>query len=106
MATETQRSYIKDLSVQKLKEFKEFKEMLYANEIVEKSAETVANADSIDAILDATTDLQASKMIEALLAKKEPIRSKVYSRKRTERTIELLDKIKARADEWDYNELH
>lgn len=106
MATETQRSYIKDLSVLKLKEFKEFKEMLYANGIVEKSSKTVANADSVDAILDATTDLQASKMIDALLARKEPVRTRAYSTKRTERVIELLDKIKARADDWDYNELH
>lgn len=106
MATDVQRSYIKDLSVLKLKEFKEFKEMLYANNIVSPEAETVGNAESVDDILDATTDLQASKMIEALLAKKEPVRSKVYSRKRTERAIELLDKIKARADDWDYNELY
>lgn len=106
MATDTQRSYIKDLSVQKLKEFKEFKEMLYANGIVEKSSETVANADSVDAILDATTDLQASKMIDALIAKKEPVRSKTYSLKRTERVIELIDKIKKRADDWSYDELH
>ena len=33
MATDVQRSYIKDLSVLKLKEFKEFKEMLYANAV-------------------------------------------------------------------------
>lgn len=105
MATETQRSYIKDLSVLKLKEFKEFKEMLYANDIVEKSSETVANADSIDAILDATTDLQASKMIDALLAKKEPIRSKTYSANRSLKTIEGLDKILDKVKGWNFNEL-
>lgn len=105
MATEVQRSYIKDLAVQRLKEFKEFKEMLYANEIVGRDAETVGNAQSVDAILDATTDAQASQMIEALLAKKVPVRSKVYSRKRSEKTIELLDKIKARARSWTFNEL-
>ena len=105
MATDTQRSYIKDLSVQKLKEFKEFKEMLYANEIVEKTAETVANADSIDAILDATTDLQASKMIEALLAKKEPIRTKTYSKNRSLKTIEGLEDIKAKVRSWNFDEL-
>jgi hypothetical protein len=105
MATETQRSYIKDLSVQRLKEFKEFKEMLYANDIVEKTSETVANADSVDAILDATTDLQASKMIEALLAKKEPVRSKTYSKTRSLKTIEGLDKIKEKVRSWNFNEL-
>jgi 2-hydroxy-3-keto-5-methylthiopentenyl-1-phosphate phosphatase len=105
MATDTQRSYIKDLSVQKLKEFKEFKEMLYANGIVEKSSETVANADSVDAILDATTDLQASKMIDALIAKKEPVRSKTYSQTRSLKTIEGLDKIKEKVRSWNFNEL-
>lgn len=105
MATDTQRSYIKDLSVQKLKEFKEFKEMLYANDIVERDSETVGQADSIDAILDATTDLQASKMIDALLAKKEPIRSKTYSRTRSMKTIEGLEEIKAKVRSWNFNEL-
>lgn len=105
MASPNQRSYIKDLAVLKLKEFKEFKEMLYANEIVDPTSQTVANADSIDAILDATTDFQASKMINALIARKEPVRSRTYSQKRSERVIDLLDKIKARVDEWDYYEL-
>ena len=105
MATETQRSYIKDLSVQRLKEFKEFKEMLYANEIVEKTSETVANAESIDAILDATTDLQASKMIDALLAKKVPVRSKTYSKTRSLKTINGLDEIKEKVRSWNFNEL-
>ena len=105
MATETQRSYIKDLSVQRLKEFKEFKEMLYANGIVEKSAKTVGEAESIDAILDATNDLQASKMIEALLAKKVPVRSKTYSNSRSMKSIEGLEKIKAKVRSWNFNEL-
>lgn len=105
MASPTQRSYIKDLAVDRLKEFKEFKEMLYANDIVSRDAETVKNADSVDAILDATTDLQASKMIDALIAKERPIRSRTYSQRRSERVIELLDKIKATADDWSYDEL-
>lgn len=105
MASPTQRSYIKDLAVDRLKEFKEFKEMLYANDIVSRDAETVKNADSVDAILDATTDLQASKMIDALVAKERPIRSRTYSQRRSERVIELLDKIKATADDWSYDEL-
>ena len=79
--------------------------MLYADGIVEQGSETVGNALSIDAILDATTDLQASKMIDSLIARKEPVRTKTYSKKRTERVIALLDKIKARADDWSYDEL-
>jgi predicted homoserine dehydrogenase-like protein len=102
MATSVQRSYIKDLAVQRLKEFKEFKEMLYANGIVSQDAETVANAESIDAILDATTDYQASQMIDALIARKPPVRSRAYSQKRAEKTIELLDKIKATARGWKF----
>lgn len=105
MATPTQRSYIKDLSVQRLKEFKEFKEMLYSNGIVSPDSETVKNAKSVDAILDATTDAQASKMIDVLIARQAPARARTYSQKRSERVIELLDKIKARADDWSYDEL-
>lgn len=105
MATETQRSYIKDLTVQRLKEFKEFKEMLYANDIVSRDAQTVANAQSVDAILDATTDEQASKMIAALLNKQIPVRNRTYSRKRSERVMELLDKVKKTANDWSYDEL-
>lgn len=105
MATPEQRSYIKDLAVIKLKEFKEFKEMLYANDIVSKDAETVKNAVSVDAILDATTDLQASKMIQVLQAKERPVRARTYSEKRARRVIELLDKVKATVDDWSYDEL-
>lgn len=105
MASDNQRSYIKDLAVLKLKEFKEFKEMLYANDIVDKDSQTVANAQSIDAILDATTDLQASKMIDALIAKKAPVRSRTYSTKRSNRTIELLEKIKETARGWKFDGL-
>lgn len=105
MATETQRSYIKDLTVQRLKEFKEFKEMLYAKNIVSRDANTVGDAQSVDAILDATTDEQASKMIAALLEKQIPVRSKVYSDKRSKRVIELLEKVKATANDWSYDEL-
>lgn len=105
MATPNQRSYIKDLAVLKLKEFKEFKEMLYANGIVERTSETVANADSVDAILDATTDLQASKMIEALQAKQVPVRVKTYSRKRYDKVVGLLGKVEETVDNWSYDEL-
>lgn len=105
MASQSQRSYIKDLAVLKLKEFKEFKEMLYAEEIVSRDAETVAAADSIDAILDATTDYQASRMIEALIARKEPVRSTSYAEKRSKRVIELLDKVKATVNDWSYDGL-
>lgn len=102
MATDVQRSYIKDLSVQKLKEFKEFKEMIYAAGIVDRDSKIVGEAQSIDAILDATTDYQASQMIDALIARKAPIRSRTYSQKRAERTIELLEKIKKTARGWRF----
>ena len=105
MASPNQRSYIKDLAVLKLKEFKEFKEMLWANGIVSPDAETVKNALSVDAILDATTDYQASQMIDVLQARQTPVRARTYSQKRSERVIELLDKIKAPADDWSYDGL-
>lgn len=105
MATETQRSYIKDLAVQRLKEFKEFKEMLYSKGIVSPTAQTVKNAQSVDAILDATTDDQASEMIAALLEKQIPARSRAFAQKRSERVISLLEKIKNTAENWSYDGL-
>lgn len=105
MASPNQRSYIKDLAVLKLKEFKEFKEMLYANDIVGVDSETVKNAKSVDEILDATTDLQASKMIGALQSRPMPVRVRAYSPKRSEEVIRLLDEIKATVNDWSYDEL-
>lgn len=105
MASPNQRSYIKDLAVLKLKEFKEFKEMLYANDIVGVDSETVKNAKSVDEILDATTDLQASKMIGVLQSRPKPVRVRAYSPKRSEEVIRLLDEIKATVNDWSYDEL-
>ena len=105
MATSNQRDYIKDLAVAKLKEFKEFKEMVRAKGIVGADAKTVDNAVSIDGILDVTTDLQASKIIEELEQRETPVRARAYSQKRSERVIELLDKVKATADDWSFDEL-
>lgn len=105
MASPNQRSFIKDLAVLKLKEFKEFKEMLYANDIVGVDSETVKNAKSVDEILDATTDLQASRMIETLQTRETPVRARAYSQKRSEEVIKLLEEIKATVNDWSYDEL-
>lgn len=105
MASPNQRSYIKDLAVLKLKEFKEFKEMLYANGIVGVDSEIVKNAKSVDEILDATTDKQASDMITILQAKETPARVRTYTQKRSEEVIKLLDEMKATINDWSYDEL-
>jgi hypothetical protein len=44
-------------------------------------------------------------MIEALLAKKEPIRTKTYSKNRSLKTIEGLEEIKAKVRSWNFDEL-
>lgn len=102
MATEAQNKYIADLVVLKTKEFKEVKELLLANSIVSDHAEIVNNAESIAQITDALTDLQASKFIEVLIATKEPERGTAYSQKRIEKTIEIIDDIKATINDWDF----
>lgn len=102
MANTIQRSYIKNLAVKKLKEFKEFKEMILSEGIVSADAKTVGEATTIDAILDATTDYQASKMIDALLARKEPVRSNTYSNRRATDVINKLEKIKETVSDWDF----
>lgn len=105
MATETQATYIADLAVMKTKEFKEVKELLTANQIIGADAEIVKNAQSIAEITGALTDLQASKLIDVLIATKAPERSNAYSKRRIETTIGALDGIKATIDDWGFDGL-
>ncbi len=102
MATQTQSKYISDLAVIKTKEFKEVKELLIANEIIGADAEIVKNAQSIAEINNALTDLQASKLIDVLIQTKPPARSRTYSDKRVQRTVALVDDIKATIDDWGF----
>lgn len=102
MASETQSKYIADLAVLKTKEFKEVKELLIANEIIGADAEIVKNAQTIAEITGALTDLQASKLIDALIAAKEPARGTAYSQKRIEKVTAILDSIKKDIDAWDF----
>lgn len=102
MATETQSKYIADLAVAKTKEFKEVKELLIANGIVGTDAEIVKNAQSMAEITAALTDLQASRLIDVLIQTKPPTRGRVYSEKRVQRTVALLDDIKSDIDNWGF----
>lgn len=102
MASEIQSKYIADLAVVKTKEFKEVKELLIANEIIGSDAEIVKTAQTIAEITHALTDLQASKLIDALIATKEPARGTAYSKKRIESVTNILDDIKKDIDAWDF----
>ena len=103
MSSQVQSSYIADLSVIKTKEFKEVKELIIAQGIVGEDAHIVENAQSIAEITNALTDLQASKLIDALLAAKEPARATAYSQKRIDKASRLLDDVKATIDSWDFS---
>lgn len=102
MASETQNKYIADLAVKKTKEFKEVKELLIASGIVGENAETVKNAETIAAINNALTDLQASQFIDLLIKTKEPTRDTSYSQKRIKKVTEILDSIKKDIAAWDF----
>ena len=102
MASQTQSKYIADLAVAKTKEFKEVKELLIANEIIGADAEIVKSAQTIAEITNALTDLQASKLIDALIATKEPQRGTAYSKKRIDKVTLILDDIKNEIDAWDF----
>lgn len=102
MASETQSKYIADLAVAKTKEFKEVKELLIANEIIGADAEIVKTAQTIAEITHALTDLQASKLIDALIAAKEPVRGTAYSKKRIVTLTNILDDIKKDIEAWDF----
>ena len=100
MSTKTQSSYINDLAVQKTKEFKEVKELIIANGI--SSGDIVKNAQSLAEITNALTDFQASKLIDALIAKEEPKRERLFAQKRVEKANELLDSIKKDIENWGF----
>jgi len=102
MSSQTQSKYIADLAVAKTKEFKEVKELLKANEIIGADATIVDNAQTIAEITNALTDLQASKLIDALIATKEPARGTAYSKKRIDKVTLILDDIKNEIDAWDF----
>ncbi|WP_438980201.1 hypothetical protein [Polynucleobacter sp.] len=102
MANEKQSKYISDLAVAKTKEFKEVKELLKANEIIGADATIVDNAQTIAEITGALTDMQASKLIDALIATKAPERGTAYSKKRIDSVTTLLDDIKKDIDAWDF----
>lgn len=102
MATELQKTYIADLAVKKTKEFKEVKELLVSSGIVKDTSETVMQAQSIAEITNALDDGQASRFIDVLITTKEPARGRVYSQRRIESAIKLVDDIKATIDDWGF----
>jgi len=105
MATADQSKYIADLAVKKTKEFKEVKELLIANDIIGADAEIVLSAQTIAEITHALTDLQASKFIDTLNAAKTPERGSVYSKKRVEKTIDMVEDITATIGDWGFDGL-
>lgn len=106
MASESQNKYIADLAVKKTKEFKEVKELLMSSGIVGEQAETVKDAQTIAAINNALTDLQASQFIDLLIKTKEPTRDTSYSQKRIQKVTDILDSIKKEVDAWDFPDAH
>lgn len=105
MSTPAQSEYIRDLAVQKTKEFKEVKELIIANEIVKEGSEIVGNAINIAEITNALTDLQASKLIDVLNKTKAPVRGSKYSDKRVEKISNLVEDIINDIEDWDFNGL-
>jgi hypothetical protein len=102
MSSLDQSKYIADLVVLKTKEFKEVKELLLSNEIITADAEIVKTAQSIDEITHALTDQQASRLIDVLVATKEPARGRVYSKKRVEQASGLVEDIKSTIAGWTF----
>ncbi len=102
MSSLDQSKYIADLVVLKTKEFKEVKELLLSNEIISADAELVKTAQSIDEIAHALTDQQASRLIDVLVATKEPARGRVYSKKRVEQASGLVEDIKSTIAGWTF----
>lgn len=102
MATQEQSSYINDLAVMKLKEFKEFKELIFSREIASENAELIKNAKSVAEITNYLTDWQSSKLITALQDLPEPKRGEIYGKNRLNEMISALEDIKNIIDDWSF----
>lgn len=100
MTSISQNEYIRNLAIRKLKEFKEFRELVLANDI--SNGEIVRNANNMADILNALTDLQASRLIDLLISKPEPVRNRGYSEKRITQASNLLDEILQDIDGWEF----
>lgn len=103
MANQSQAKYITDLAVLKTKEFKEVKEILVASEIVKDGSAIIMSANSLAEITNALTDLQASKFIDALIARPAPARSKAYSIGRIKKATAALEDVMRDIDSWDFS---
>lgn len=102
--TAGQREYIIDLAVEKLKTFAELKRLIIDSGIVSKEAKTVANADSLAAILDAIDMNQASKLIDELKGINPPKRDD-FTVRQIGKMTDQLDKIMHVVDNWDFETL-
>lgn len=100
MSTQAQVDYIRNLSIKKVKEFKEFREMVMSHNITD--AETALNAENQAEMLNAMTDAQASQVIDALIAKPEPNWQRRYSDKRIKQASDLLDEVLKDIEEWTF----
>ena len=103
MASKSQSSYIAYLAVLKTKEFKEVKELLAASGIVKDGSQTVMAAQTLGEITNALTDLQASQLIDALLARETPKRERSFSTGRTKKTVAVLEDVTRTIDNWDFS---
>lgn len=102
MATQEQSRYINDLAVLKLKEFKEFKELIFSRGIAGENAELINNAQSVAEITNYLTDWQSSRLIDELNALPEPKRGTAYGKKRLNDMIETLEDIKKIINDWSF----
>lgn len=101
MASQAQNSYIQDLAVKKTKEFKEVKELIIAQGISENN-QKVRDAETLAEIVNALTDIQASKLIDALIAKEEPKRDTRYADARIKKAADLLEEVQADIADWGF----
>lgn len=99
-ATANQRQYASDLAVKKTKEFKELKELAVSAGVTD--GETAKNATSASELMNALDQWQISRLIEALIAKDEPIRGNRYTDRRLKEMITTLDDIKAKIADWGF----
>ena len=100
MTTIAQHEYIRNLSIEKLKDFKEFREMVTSHNITD--GDTALNAPDMSSLLNALTDAQSSQIIDVLIAKPTPNWQRRYSDKRISQASDLMDEVLNDIEEWNF----
>lgn len=102
MATKNQVVFIRELSLKKVKDFKEFREMFIAADI--SKSKTALESKDLTEMMYNLSDKEASRVIDALKAKPDISFEETYSTKRINQVDKLLTEVLTEIEELDFEQ--